>query len=171
MKKRGFTLIELLIVVAIIGIIVAIAIPNLLSAVQRSRQKRTMADMRAIANVWETYYVDYSYYYASGECESASGGTVSGDEVTAAVNYDDMTNILVPTYIGKLPQKDGWNNPFYFYVDNTTRAQAYRIASYGKNGTADGNYCGTTRHFDNDIVFAVGQFTEWPEGAQKTGGT
>lgn len=164
MKRKGFTLIELLIVVAIIGIIVAIAIPNLLSAVQRSRQKRTMADMRAIANVWETYYVDYSYYYNAGHCNTydAAGGTF-----TSTLAYANLAAYLTPTYIAVLPMNDGWNNAFYFYIAGTP-SQAYGITSLGKNLSADA-YCGMTKFFDNDITFAVGHFTEWPEGAQKSG--
>ena len=162
MNKKGFTLIELLIVVAIIGIIVAIAIPNLLSAVQRGRQKRTMADIKTLATTWETYYVDYSYYYNAGGCTTPPGGV----SITGTRSYADLTTILQPTFIAKLPANDGWNNPLYFY-NTTSPAQEYRIESYGKDMAAD-TYCGITTSFNNDVVLANGQFLEWPEGAQQS---
>src|SRR5258705_13990491 len=61
-NRKGFTLIELLIVVAIIGIIVAIAIPNLLNAIQRGRQKRSMGDLRTIGTGIEAYAIDFNTY-------------------------------------------------------------------------------------------------------------
>jgi len=58
MNKKGFTLIELLIVVAIIAILAAIAIPNFLEAQTRSKVSRAKADMRTCAMALESYYVD-----------------------------------------------------------------------------------------------------------------
>ena len=159
--RKGFTLIELLIVVAIIGIIIAIAIPNLLAAVQRGRQKRTMADMKVISTMWETYFVDYNYYWHAGGCPAPVPST--GGISAARQNLD---SILSPTYIARLPIKDGWNNSFYFYTDAASQAQEYRIESIGNDGVSD-TYCGVTTSFGNDIVLSNGQFIEWPEGPQQ----
>ena len=59
---KGFTLIELLIVVAIIAILAAIAVPNFLEAQTRSKVSRSLADMRSIATALEAYRVDGNDY-------------------------------------------------------------------------------------------------------------
>ena len=152
--KKGFTLIELLIVVAIIGIIVAIAIPNLLNAIQRAKQKRTMADMRSIGTATEAYAVDFNSYPPSAGC------AVAGNAMQGKVD-----RYLTPTYIKTLPYKDGWDHDFLF--NTSTNGQEYTIGSYGKDGaTGPNSTCGATTDFNADIVFSNGQFTQWPEGVQ-----
>ncbi len=60
--NRAFTLIELLIVVAIISILAAIALPNFLQAQIRAKVSRAQSDMRTIASALEMYYVDNNAY-------------------------------------------------------------------------------------------------------------
>lgn len=60
--RQAFTLIELLIVVAIIAILAAIAVPNFLEAQVRSKVSRAKADMRSIATAIESYAVDNNHY-------------------------------------------------------------------------------------------------------------
>jgi len=143
-KAHGFTLIELLIVVAIIGIIAAIAIPNLLNAIDRGKQKRTMAYMRSIGTAVEAYAFDTNKYPVA---------------TTAAT----LSPLLQPVYIKNMPTNDGWANTFQ--VTSTT--VDYTVYSQGKDGTGSTCTAGTTSTFNDEICFANGQFVRYPAGAQQ----
>lgn len=61
-KRIGFTLIELLIVVAVIAILAAIAVPNLLTAQMRSKVSRVKSEIRTVVTALEAYRLDHNRY-------------------------------------------------------------------------------------------------------------
>ena len=151
-KERGFTLIELLIVVAIIGIIAAIAIPNLLNAIHRGRQKRSMADMRTVATAIGTYATDINYY------------------PRGITTLEAMRDHIEPVYIRNTPRSDGWGTSFG--IVTTNNGQHYTVQSYGRDKT----YTACTLNHETtlflcDICHADGVFVQWPEGIQRESGT
>jgi len=143
MKKKGFTLVELLIVIAIIGIIAAIAIPNLLTALQKGKQKATIGDMKSIGTAIESYLTD----------------------LYIAPQTGPLTTHLSPFYIKIFPQRDGWGRNWGYQAED----DIYSLGSGGKDGSFSGwsqvgEYIVTDfGMFDNDIIFSNGQYTYGPK--------
>jgi len=142
--------------IAVLGIIAAIAIPNLLTATQRAKQKRTMADMRSLATALEAYSTDKNAY--------PPGSVVS-----------DIAGQIEPTYIRTAPRLDGWQTPFRYQCwqedSRSAGCDQYAIASAGKDQKFEYEDLrqvppaspGSGAFYDRDIVYRSGAFIQYPE--------
>jgi type II secretory pathway pseudopilin PulG len=161
-----------IIILILTGILAAIAVPNLLRAMNRGRQKRTMADLRTIATALEAFATDKNDY----NVDSFRGpDTVKGTdtrmdfEALHRVRFSDLERALSPTYIRKMPRIDGWGHEFEIAIgdyDVKGRAQLYALRSPGSDGIVErGPYVyGPTEKFEDDVVLSLGNFIRYPEG-------
>jgi general secretion pathway protein G len=169
-RQHGFTLIELLIVIAIIGIIAALLIPNFLDALQKSKQKRTEADMRNMGTAMFAWLTDQAGAAAAGSATSDVNLGNFTVQTQAAV-----VGVLVSQYIQSIPTQDGWKHNYSFYMNTVNPLGGVGILgllSYGRNGSNDGGPTYSVTGFDptdydQDLVWADGYWVRWP---QKTSG-
>src|SRR5690242_19487044 len=89
-SKRGFTLIELMIVVAIIGILAAIAIPQFANLVSKSQEGRTKANLGTIRSALSIYYGDTEGWYPTGPATAALSSLTNGTRYLQVVPNSDL---------------------------------------------------------------------------------
>lgn len=123
----AFTLIELLIVVAIIAILAAIAVPNFLEAQVRSKVSRVKSDMRSTATALESYRVDNNHYPFPADADDLSQPVPDGADpfeahlsirITTPIAY--MTSLL-PDVFWNQKGGHGKNTPFHYNELETCR--------------------------------------------------
>ena len=133
--NRGFSFVELLVVMAVLGVITAIVTPQLLTAFERSRQRRVMADMRSIAAANGTYALDNGNVYAP------------------------TLIALQPFYMGPVPSADAWGNPWVY-----SGGANYTLTSRGSDGAAGPAppLPWTAEPFEGDIIVQDGSFSQAP---------
>ncbi len=136
-KEQGFSLVEMIVIVAIVGILVAIGTPAYMNALGRARQRRTMSDMNAIAKANRMAMIDNSSY------------------VVALAN-------LAPAYMNPMPAADAWGNLWVYTAAADQRS--YELRSTGKDGALGPAAPDPwfTEPYESDLVMDTGQFTQSP---------
>lgn len=119
MKNKGFTLIELLVVVAIIGVLTAVLLVNLVGIRERGADTKKKSDLNQVKNALRLYYNDYQGY------PNASGGVLmgctDGASACAQAGGSNLTNASGTVYMKDVPEyteysTDGSNETFYLGV-------------------------------------------------------
>ena len=132
MRRRwAFTLIELLIVVAIIGILAAIAVPNFLNAQVRAKVARAEGDMQALSTALEMYNLDNGAY-PPWMNTSNDLGKYGLKKLTTPTSYIGTALLLDPFMSAGTSIADNYPPPYYYtYLDRpTTIAKDYIWTNY-----------------------------------------
>jgi prepilin-type N-terminal cleavage/methylation domain-containing protein len=159
-KNRGFSLIELLIVVAVVGLLTAIFVPNALLAIQKAKQRETMKDMVGIATAVADYITD------AGEAPDA------GNQSGPLLADSDFVKAISPSYIRKCPVRDQWGFSFRVYSGNAVGstysipaedigADDFLIVSLGRDGLDGGTR--TFTYLPDDLPSGLYEMRNMPD--------
>ena len=123
-SRGAFTLVELLIVVAIVAILAAIAVPNFLEAQVRAKTARAKSDLRTVATALESYSVDNNGHYPPDEPRVDLSGYLAAPQLTTPVAYVAGIRSIVDPFRRDLDLVPADADEVYRYWNVSARAAA-----------------------------------------------
>ena len=169
-RQRGFSIIELLLVVLIIGLAASIMIPNLIDAIHKAKQRRTMAELRLVGNSWMSWLTDQA------GAASAGAGQLYRVDGFEELTYAQIYEYLHPSdsffYMQSLPNRDAWGSQLAFYWNsNPFSDRRLLLCAAARDDTWDDCTPGedipvgpfVSSNFDLDIIWADGYLVRWPD--------
>lgn len=132
--RKGFTLVELLIVIIIIAVLAAIAIPKFVNSGQRSKEAAMKSDLKLIRNAIELFRNDTSYYPKQLADLAATTAPATGYDSTATSKSITATDFKGP-YLATVPN-DAVSGTTYTY--STTAGSVGTVTSSATGTALDG---------------------------------
>jgi hypothetical protein len=138
--------------IAFMGIIAALLVPNFMDALQKAKQKRTVADMKNLGTAL--------FSYATNE-----------ESFPPAADLEELTPYLVPKYVQSVPTADGWKHPYRYTCrredPGSEGCDGIRIVSAGRDGVFEDRdlqeaVAFEPTDYDRDIVWEDGYFLQYP---------
>jgi len=123
-RMRGFTLIEIMVVVVIIGLLVAIVAPNVMSRLSQAEIQAAKTDIKQLVNSMNFFRMDFRRYPTEDE----------GLEIL--LGKEDVDGRPGSTILQSMP-KDPWGRPYY-YVYPSTHGREFDIYTLGADGEEGG---------------------------------
>ena len=140
--KKGFTLIEMLVVVAIIGVLASIIVPNFLSSQARARDAQRKSDLTQIGRALELYYQDYGTYPNGSGGNIVKCGLLGTTACTwGAIDVNGKFNDTKTTYFRQLPKDPRGYTYYYRVFDGNKKYQLYARLENEDDASCIGGNC------------------------------
>ncbi|MCD6134097.1 MAG: prepilin-type N-terminal cleavage/methylation domain-containing protein [Candidatus Omnitrophica bacterium] len=145
MRRKSFTLIELIVVIAIIGVLASILLPNIVGVIDKAKAAKAISTANILSTACDSYYMDTGQYAIEYATPWYKGATYHRLSFDPGINGWNGPYLKSPLSAGDNP----WRNRVWMY----NRTSGWESSEGGNGFDLDGDGTAETTASGNDVVF------------------